>query len=80
MPSAAIQHGNDGSFVYVVGADQAVELRKIALGPEEDDDTSVTQGLASGELVVVDGTGGPARRRQGRAAGRRRAEGRRDSS
>lgn len=56
VPSAAIQHGNDGSFVYVVGADQAVELRKVALGPEEDDDTSVTQGLASGELVVVDGT------------------------
>ncbi|MFN8603012.1 MAG: MdtA/MuxA family multidrug efflux RND transporter periplasmic adaptor subunit [Candidatus Binatia bacterium] len=56
VPSAAIQHGNDGAFVYVVGADQAVELRKIALGPEEDDDTSVTQGLASGELVVVDGT------------------------
>lgn len=56
VPSAAIQHGNEGSFVYVVGADDAVELRPITPGPEEDDDTSVTQGLASGELVVVDGT------------------------
>ena len=37
-------------------AEWAVELRKVTLGPEEDDDTSVTQGLASGELVVVDGT------------------------
>lgn len=56
VPSAAIQHGNDGAFAYVVGKENAVELRPVALGPEEQDDTSVMSGLAPGELVVVDGT------------------------
>lgn len=56
VPSAAIQHGNDGPFVYVVGNENAVDLRPVALGPEEKDDTSVISGLAPGELVVVDGT------------------------
>ncbi|MBY0275512.1 MdtA/MuxA family multidrug efflux RND transporter periplasmic adaptor subunit [Candidatus Binatia bacterium] len=56
VPSAAIQHGNDGAFVYVVGNENKVDLRPVALGPEEQDDTSVTGGLAPGELVVVDGT------------------------
>lgn len=56
VPSAAIQHGSDGTFVYVVGEKNAVDLRPVALGPEENEDTSVTSGLASGELVVVDGT------------------------
>jgi multidrug efflux system membrane fusion protein len=56
IPSAAIQHGNDGAFVYVVGGNAAVELRPVALGPDEEDDSSVTTGLAPGDLVVVDGT------------------------
>lgn len=56
VPSAAIQHGAAGTFVYLVGAGDAVELRPVTVGPEEDDDTSVTKGLAPGDLVVVDGT------------------------
>lgn len=56
VPSAAIQHGNDGAFVYVVGDKDAVELRPVGLGADEEDDSSVTSGLAPGDMVVVDGT------------------------
>ena len=56
VPSAAIQHGSEGTFVYLVGANNTVELRQVKLGPVEKDDTSIESGLAAGEMVVVDGT------------------------
>lgn len=58
VPSAAIQHGTEGTFVYLVGANNTVELRQVKLGPVEKDDTSIESGLAAGEMVVVDGTQG----------------------
>lgn len=54
-PSAAIQNGNQGPFVYVVGADQTVALRPVTLGPVDGDRTAVTAGLDAGEQVVVTG-------------------------
>jgi multidrug efflux system membrane fusion protein len=54
-PSAAIQNGNQGPFVYVVGADQTVALRPVTLGPVDGDRTAVTTGLEAGEQVVVTG-------------------------
>jgi multidrug efflux system membrane fusion protein len=54
-PSAAIQNGNQGPFVYVVGTDQTVALRPVTLGPVDGDRTAVTAGLEAGEQVVVTG-------------------------
>ncbi|BBL76160.1 multidrug transporter [Methylomagnum ishizawai] len=56
VPAAAIQHGVNGSFVYVVRDDRTATVRPVATGPTEGDKTAVLQGLAPGELVVVDGT------------------------
>jgi multidrug efflux system membrane fusion protein len=56
VPSAAIQHGTDGTFVYLVGPNNTVELRPVKVGPVEKDDTSIESGLAAGDVVVVDGT------------------------
>jgi multidrug efflux system membrane fusion protein len=56
VPAAAIQRGPKGTFVYVVKDDQTVDVRPITLGPAEVEDASIDSGLASGELVVVDGT------------------------
>lgn len=58
VPSAAIQDGSDGTFVYVVGDQATVALRPVTLGPLEQDDTAIETGLAPGEMVVVDGTQG----------------------
>ena len=55
VPQAAIQRGAPGTFVYVVNADQTVSVRKVTLGPGDSNNISITQGLAPGETVVVDG-------------------------
>jgi multidrug efflux system membrane fusion protein len=55
VPSAAIQRGSQGTFVYVVKADQSVAVRPVTTGVTQGDDISVDSGLAPNELVVVDG-------------------------
>jgi len=55
VPGAAVQRGKDGTFVYVVKADQTVEVRPVVLGPAAAGDTAITSGLAVAEQVVVDG-------------------------
>ncbi|HTP42607.1 MAG TPA: MdtA/MuxA family multidrug efflux RND transporter periplasmic adaptor subunit [Nitrospiria bacterium] len=57
IPTAAVQQGAQGTFVYVVKADRTVAVRPIKLGPTQGERAAVETGLAPGELVVVDGTG-----------------------
>lgn len=54
-PVAAIQRGTKGTFVYVVGQDQAVSIRLVTLGPVSGDIVAIEKGLAAGEQVVTDG-------------------------
>jgi len=54
-PSAAVQSGQDGTYVYVIGGDDSVSLRPVALGPISGDRTVITSGLDEGERVVTDG-------------------------
>lgn len=56
VPSAAVQRGAKGTFVYVVKEDKTVAVRPVTLGVSHGEDASVTSGLAPDELVVVDGT------------------------
>lgn len=55
VPVAAIQRGTQGPFVYLVGHDQTVSIRPVTLGPFSGDVVAVDQGLATGDLVVIDG-------------------------
>jgi membrane fusion protein, multidrug efflux system len=55
IPQAAVQRGAPGIYVYVVNADNSVNVRKITLGPGDATNIAVTQGLKSGEVVVIDG-------------------------
>ena len=55
VPTAAIQRGPQGDFVYVVNADGAVEVRNIAVGPIERDEASINKGVSPGETVVTEG-------------------------
>lgn len=54
-PSAAIQRGVQGTYVYVVKPDQSVTVRPVKIGPADGENTSIETGLAPGEQVVVDG-------------------------
>jgi multidrug efflux system membrane fusion protein len=56
VPSAAVQRGAKGTFVYVVNDDRTVAVRTVAVGASHGDDTSISSGLFPDELVVVDGT------------------------
>jgi len=56
VPTAAIQRGPQGAFVYVVKADQTVEIRAVTVGVTEGDEAAVNSGLSPEEAVVVDGT------------------------
>jgi membrane fusion protein, multidrug efflux system len=56
VPTAAIQTGAPGSYVYVVNADNTVSVRSIKLGPTDGPMAAVTSGLSAGDQVVVDGT------------------------
>jgi multidrug efflux system membrane fusion protein len=55
VPDAAVQIGQQGSYVYVIGADNKAELRTIHRGPSFDGYTAVGDGVAAGERVVIDG-------------------------
>jgi len=54
VPSAAVQTGQDGQFVYAVKEDSA-ELRPVRTGSEYEGATVILEGLAAGEQVITDG-------------------------
>ena len=54
-PTAAIQTGQDGQYVYVVSKDQSAELRPVQVGRATGNETIVTKGLQPDEVVVTDG-------------------------
>ena len=56
VPSAAVQRGSQGMFVYVVNRDNTVALRNVKLGPLDGQRQAIADGLAAGETVVTDGT------------------------
>lgn len=55
IPTAALQRGPQGTYVYVVDADRKVALRPVAVEATEGDTTAIRTGLKAGELVVTDG-------------------------
>ena len=55
VPSAAVQTGPDGSYVYVVKADQTVEMRPVTVARLAGTETVIKEGLAKGDSVVTDG-------------------------
>ena len=56
VPTAAIQHGAPGAFVYVVKPDQTAAVHQVKLGPGDGQHIAVLDGLQPGEKVVVDGS------------------------
>ena len=55
VPNAAVQTGQNGSFIYVVKSDRTVDARAITTGARVDEDVVVTSGLEVGETVVTEG-------------------------
>jgi multidrug efflux system membrane fusion protein len=55
VPTAAVQTGPEGSYVYRVKADQTVELRPITVARSAGNETVIREGVAVGDTVVTDG-------------------------
>lgn len=55
VPTAAVQNGQKGSYVYVVKADRTVELRPVVIARTHGDDALIKSGVTPGETVVTDG-------------------------
>ncbi|MDJ0447246.1 MdtA/MuxA family multidrug efflux RND transporter periplasmic adaptor subunit [Methylocystis sp. JR02] len=54
-PSAAVQQGAKGPFVYAIKDDATVQTRAVKLGPSGGEQVVVLEGLNPGEKVVVEG-------------------------
>jgi multidrug efflux system membrane fusion protein len=55
IPTSAVERGQQGSFVYVVGADNKVAAKVVTLGAVDGERQAVLSGVAPGDKVVVDG-------------------------
>jgi multidrug efflux system membrane fusion protein len=55
IPTAAVQRGDPGTFVYLVKQDNSVSVDKVQLGPQDGERVAVTNGLNPGDRIVIDG-------------------------
>jgi len=55
IPTAAIQYGSEGAFVFVIDGDSRANRRVLNLGPANAGRIVVQSGLTEGERVVVEG-------------------------
>lgn len=55
VPTAAIQRGPQGAFLYVVKADSTVDLRILEVQGTDGDESAISKGLVGGETIVIDG-------------------------
>jgi multidrug efflux system membrane fusion protein len=55
VPQAAIQVGQNGSYVFVIKDDNTAETRPVTVDRSATGQAVITKGLTAGEKVVVDG-------------------------
>lgn len=55
IPTAALQMGNEGHFVWVVNSDNKVSKKSVTAGLQNSQQVVISAGLSAGERVVTDG-------------------------
>ena len=55
VPTAAVQRGPQGSFVYVVAGEDSVTVRAVTIAQQDDTRAVIATGLTAAELVVTTG-------------------------
>ncbi len=55
VPSAAVQIGQQGAYLFVVREDRRAVLTPVTVSRTQGGDTVISQGLSGGEQIVVDG-------------------------
>ncbi|MEO7598855.1 MAG: MdtA/MuxA family multidrug efflux RND transporter periplasmic adaptor subunit [Opitutus sp.] len=55
IPTAAVQFGSRGTYVYVVDENNKAAIRDLVLGPSDGTQQAVSKGLKAGDAVVLEG-------------------------
>ena len=55
VPTAAVQRGPNGAYVYVLGDNHKVALRNVTVGRQNETEAVVTSGLTPPEQVITTG-------------------------
>ncbi|MBN9278855.1 MAG: efflux RND transporter periplasmic adaptor subunit, partial [Hyphomicrobium sp.] len=55
VPTPAVQRGPNGTFVYVVEADEKVALKPVALTMQNESEAVIATGVAAGDRIVTTG-------------------------
>jgi multidrug efflux system membrane fusion protein len=55
VPTAAVQFGSRGPYLYVVNAESQATVRDVVLGPAEGELQAIAKGLQAGENVILEG-------------------------
>jgi multidrug efflux system membrane fusion protein len=55
VPSAAVQAGQEGTYVFAVKPDQSVEMRQVTVARTRGAESVIASGVRPGETVVTDG-------------------------
>jgi membrane fusion protein, multidrug efflux system len=55
VPTAAIQRGPQGTYVYAAGPDNTAKIRVVTIAQTTGDSVGLSAGLNAGDVVVIDG-------------------------
>jgi multidrug efflux system membrane fusion protein len=55
VPTASVQTGAPGDYVYVVNDNDTVSVHKVTIGPSNGAYTAIASGLTAGQRIVTDG-------------------------
>ena len=56
VPSAAVQQGSQGAFLYLVNDDGTAVVRPVRIGARTGARTQILEGIAAGDRIVLEGT------------------------
>jgi multidrug efflux system membrane fusion protein len=56
IPSAAVQRGPRGAYIYVIDQNNTASRRNVVVGHEDAQGSIITEGVTPGDKVVIDGT------------------------
>jgi len=55
VPTQAVQTGQQGSYVFVIGPDMSVKIQPVVVDRSQDSESVIKSGLKAGDKVVTDG-------------------------
>jgi multidrug efflux system membrane fusion protein len=55
VPTAVVQYGSRGTYVYMVNAESQATVRDVVLGPSDGNFQAVKSGLNPGDQVIIEG-------------------------